>query len=278
MSVADLLSPLPKAWCNLNVNSINIGSGGSTLQGPLTISENSASGNPIVNIVETNSSASNINNALQSYNQSGTAGLKLVTVNDPTPSANIWADGNFSIVTFEPTATIALNPRNSANALVCSFVSPGQTLTQIQNLQLPTTGGTATNLNYYEEYSSPFVFSGPWGATTYTRNVTITRIGRMCTLKIDAISQTGSSISNISMTGSIPTRFIPAATADYTSEIFPIMVFDKGANVSGILNLSNTGAILIQCLNNGGGFPLLYGTFSGIGVTGFNNIFMSYSV
>lgn len=283
MSVYDLLTPLSvgKHYLDINVNSINIGEGGASFQGPIngpiSISENSPSGNPIVNIVEKNSSPSNFNNALQSYNQSGTAGLKIVTVNDPSASSNIWADGKFSITTFQPTSTISLNPNDQLNALTCSFISPGQTQTSIQNISLPTSGGTATNLNYYEEYSSLFTFSGPW-PSTYSRNVTITRIGRIVILKIDALIQTQNIDTIISMSGNLPTRFIPQASVDSGLSDFQVTMIDNANFINGNLRISATGGIQIFFIKYTGTAPYFYTNSSGLGSCGFNQIFISYSV
>lgn len=283
MSVADLLAPLPKNWLNINVNSINVGSGGSLLEAPLVITGSSGSGEPLVAIVETNPTANDFNIALQSYNQSGSAAIKLVTQNDPTPNSAIWSDGSFSIATFEPTASIALNPNDSFDALTCVYVSPGQTLTEIQNLTttgnilMPTTGGTASPLTYYEEYTAPYTFSGPWGATTYTRNINITRIGRICMLKIDAIEQTASVGSSISMTPNLPARFTPAATTDATNQYFQINAYDGNVLKNGTVRLASDGSLLFLVQGNTA-FPLLYTTYTGIGSTGFSNVFFSYSV
>lgn len=282
MSVYDLLTPLPKNWSNINVNSINVGSGGSNLQAPLTISGNTASGSPLVTIVETNATPNSFNVGLQIANQSGSAGLKLITENDPSPSSAIWIDGSFIVATFEPTGSIQLQA-NTTGALTCSYVSPGQTLTQIQNLTttgnllLPTTGGTASNLNYYEEYSAPFNFSGPWGATVYTRNISITRIGRNCTMRIDAIIQTASVGLSISSGSPIPARFRPSASADSVLQYFQIIAYDSNVLKNGTLRLDTNGNILILSQNNGA-FPLLYTTYTGAGQTGFDNIFITYSV
>lgn len=290
MSVADLLTPLSsgKAWSNIEVNSINTNSintktinietGGSNFQGPITITENSASGSPIVDIIETNTAANNINVALKSSNQSGTAGVKIVTQNDPSPSGNIWGDGNFSISTFQPSSFIALNPNNSLNALTCQFISPGQTVTNIQNIKLPTTGGIASNLNYYEEFSALFGFSGPWGVTTYTRNVNIIRIGRIVLLKIDSILQAQNTNTTIMMTGNIPARFIPTPTADSSLSDFQVTLFDNGNYVNGSLRISGTGGIQIFFMKYTGTAPFFYTNSTGLGSCGFNELFISYLI
>jgi len=289
MSNSELITPLSNKapiWSNLNVNSINVAGSGSSLTAPLTIKGNTGSGSPLLNIVETNPSPGSFNIVLQSYNQSGSASIKLVTQNDPSPNSEIWADSNFSINTFEPTSSIALNPNDSRAALVCSYVSPGQTLTQIQNLTttgtllLPTTGGTATNLSYYEEYTAAFGFTGPWGggATTYTRNVNITRVGRIVTLRIDGINQTQNLAASILMTGSLPARFVPTATTDSTFFDFQVTLLDNGNIVNGDLQMSNTGGIRIFMMKYTGTAPFTYTNSTGTGNCGFNNLNISYSV
>ena len=51
-------------------------------------------------------------------------------------------------------------------------------------IYLPTSGGTATALNYYEEYSVGTTLQGPWGASTIQCTVYLVRIGKIVHLGI----------------------------------------------------------------------------------------------
>ncbi len=281
MSIADLLAQPPpnKPWANLYVNSINTSGTtgtGSILSAPITLQCNSGPGvdNFIVN--QSNSAANNSNIALSAYNQSGSAAVKLVTVNDPSPSGAIWADGSFNIISFQPTAKLTLVP-NSVSALSASYDSPGQSHVTIQNLQLPTGGGTATNLNYYEELTTTLVFSGPW-ASSYTRNIYFTRIGRIVTMKIDGIIQAGTISSVITTSGSIPSRFQPATSTDSTSFVSNASLFDNNRITNGILIINSNGTLQLQ-YSSVAGTAVDYGLSSGNGnSSGFNNLAITYSV
>lgn len=281
MSVYDLLTPLPKEWANLNVNSINVGEGGSNLQGPVVIRQNSASDTPIVAIIETNTAASNINVALECQNQTNTATVQLVTVNDPTPQSKVRADGIFSIETAQAASTISLSP-NETQALNCSFVSTGVTQTTIQNVQFPTVGGTPANLNYYEEFGPlAMTFFGPWGVgVTYVRNVRITRLGRIVTLSIDALEQipTASVAADINTMGNvIPARFIPAPTADESVPLYvTIPVFDQSSSRLGTLRMQVDGSLIISGSQNTA--PIFAQFQGGTTKVGFPNIDVSYSI
>ena len=59
---------------------------------------------------------------------------------------------------------------------------------------LPTSGGSASSLNYYETGTTSMTFSGPWTADQ-TGNVKFTRVGNMVTLTIDSVASTASSPS-----------------------------------------------------------------------------------
>src|SRR5271156_1062875 len=289
MSVYDLLTPLSigKNYLNINVNSINVGDGGSSLQAPVLITGNTLSGSPIITVVETNANPNNENLALQAYNQSGSAGIKILTINDPTPSSDIFTDGTFIIKTFEQTSDIRLSP-NQFNALSCTYplLPTPRPLTTIQNLQFPTVGGTPSDLNYYEEFGPlPITFTGPWGAgITYIRNVNITRIGRIVTFSLDALEQfvTGAGANaDITTSGNvIPARFIPSPTADETAPVYvTIPIFDQNSSRLGSLRIQTDGTMIITSTQAAAPvFGQFQGTLSGGAKVGFPNVDISYSI
>lgn len=122
MSVADLLTPLSvgKAWSNLNVNSINIGSGG-LIGGPFHITETVSTGPSTITgdvgtfaaqleFTTTNSGASYALVGPQVSSQDITARVKLYAANAPESTSGLFVDGNCKIQTFEPGTFIALLP------------------------------------------------------------------------------------------------------------------------------------------------------------------------
>lgn len=308
MSLADLLSPNPKPWLNVKVNNVDANdvnanninlSGSSTFGGPIIVNssnDNSTFGGPIVvnEIAKTSiinatnntgtpalqlqsldSTPSSYLNALQINNGTGPFAMKLLNQNT-TNTCAIWVDGNFYVQTFSP-SPISLAP-NGVNALVANYDSPGVSHVVIQNLQLPTIGGIATNLNYYEEYSQTNTFSGPWGATTYDRLVRITRIGNTVTIKIDGINQGSSTTATISSLQLIPARFRPIVSIDGTNFAQACILLDKSITVLGSFTVTNGGGIFMEYLNNSGPFPLAFGNSSGLGNAGFPDLTITYIV
>lgn len=93
-------------------------------------------------------------------------------------------------------------------------------------LQNSVEGYSASNLNYYEEYTAAIRPSGAWENNYYT--VQIVRVGKQCTLQIIV-----DPIDNITAAGdflmfTLPTRFCPAINADLH---FKVPGLDNGAKV-----------------------------------------------
>jgi hypothetical protein len=80
-------------------------------------------------------------------------------------------------------------------------------------LLLPTTGGTPSPLDYYEDFSASMSFKGPW-ATNVTTTVRIVRIGKMAVASFGDIMApgAGATSSALTATSALPGRFWPAAT------------------------------------------------------------------
>ena len=99
-------------------------------------------------------------------------------------------------------------------------------VTGSSGLFLPTTGGTSSNLNYYEEFAnSNSVSSNAWGGVGGTVNYNIVRVGRSVTLIVPALFATaGGGVGPISLgAGTIPTRFLPSVNGT------PIQIFGMSA-------------------------------------------------
>ena len=76
---------------------------------------------------------------------------------------------------------------------------------------MATSGGTATNLNYYEEHAQTSTLTGPW-AGSIAITINFTKIGRIVTATSTAGSYSAAftSASAISMSTAFPTRFRPS--------------------------------------------------------------------
>lgn len=310
MSLQDISSPPIEPWSNFYINSINANSitagtiNGNpiihNIEGPLTISANVPSGQFIFRVITENNGANNTNVALAASNFDSSAVVTLNTTNQPSPHNSLVAlVGDLLFTTFGgvganhiqfyPGVTLALDMKTTG---------PGQTLTSIQNTQLygnSTAGYIPSTLNYYEEANIVLGFNGPWGATVYNRNCAFTRIGRMVTLKIDAIVQTVTTTGvNIFTLTPIPARFLPSFSADSVNIDFIINVvtggFTNGPSL-GLLRIDNTGLIgifpanvsttisnpLPQTFNLSVYYPATIG-FKDLSVGGFENLSISYSV
>jgi hypothetical protein len=96
-------------------------------------------------------------------------------------------------------------------------------------IQLPTVGGTAASLTYYEESTTiTMTLTGPWGATTSTLPVTLSRVGNIVTMTwgdSSPTSRVATSTSTITTsTGTaIPARFLPAGSASFY--VMPVINF-----------------------------------------------------
>jgi len=120
-------------------------------------------------------------------------------------------------------------------------------------LTLPTSGGTKSTLNYYEEFNTAITALGPntggGSFNTISGNIKITRIGRLVTINVEGIQfTTASGVSGISITPNIPSRFFPAFLV-----LGPeLTVGDGGTGVFWRMQLSTAGNILISTRDNTG--------------------------
>jgi hypothetical protein len=107
---------------------------------------------------------------------------------------------------------------------------------------LPTTGGTATLFNNYEEFNYVTPWSGPF-TTTASLTHKITRSGRVVTLQIAAFNSAGiSASSTIVCTTAMPTRFCPPTQIwkqDVTADINSF----SGTTAVGCCIVGTTGVI-----------------------------------
>jgi hypothetical protein len=136
-----------------------------------------------------------------------------------------------------------------SGAIYCGTLSP-------QNILLPTSGGTASSLNYYEESMTSIALAPSiGGAYVYNNNVYIIRIGKLVTLRIPAFS--GNALGGYmiaSSTSGIPLRFRPPTKLIFA---IPIMMSNGTSAINqidpGQLMIYSTGEIRIysSCGGNG---------------------------
>ena len=85
------------------------------------------------------------------------------------------------------------------------------------SLYLPTSGGTPSALNYYEEYSMTTTFQGLW-AINQTGTVKFVRSGSIVSMFIPYIANTGNAtVASFTNNSDLPTRFRP--TSPFTGSV-----------------------------------------------------------
>ncbi len=136
-------------------------------------------------------------------------------------------------------------------------------------ISLPTSGGTATTLAYYQESTQSNTATGIW-ALGQALTLTFTRIGRIVTLIIPAVSSTSNTASTITFSTAIPTQYRPA-NAIYV----PFAVIDNGVNKNGSLQISS--ASVIQIANVALATGNTFSAFTGSGSSGFQAQGVSYA-
>jgi hypothetical protein len=134
-------------------------------------------------------------------------------------------------------------------------------------LLLPTTGGTATGLTYYEQVSQNYVWRGIWTASQ-NGTLSITRIGNQVTLHLQTNLLTTASSSNVITTDAIPNRFFPANTTYFGAQIT-----DNATTQHGTVQLSATGILTISTASLGA-----FSGLSNIGASGVLCFSVSYLI
>lgn len=122
-------------------------------------------------------------------------------------------------------------------------------------ITLPTSGGTASTLNFYEEsYSHTVNFSGPWVATQYT--IKLTRTGNMVTAHIPEMQNASTATLVITMATVFPARFRP--TTSYVC--ISLALLDNSAEKTGVMTIGTGGSLSIGVNAAGSAFSGTGGT------------------
>jgi hypothetical protein len=173
-------------------------------------------------------------------------------------SSNIAAERIVTIPTIAADAEFVVTQTNQTLSGVKTFND---------GVLLATSGGTPTNLNYYEEFDYTNTWSGPW-ASPQNGTLRVIRIGKLVTLFFPGVSFTGTVAAVITWDGTLNVRHRPAAT-----------VYGPASISNNLGAFSSTGRVGIQ---SGGTIAIgannLGGAFSGTGSNGIINFSTSYFV
>lgn len=136
-------------------------------------------------------------------------------------------------------------------------------LTVVGTLLLPTAGGTASSLNFYQELDTSVTFTGVPLGTSQVVTAHLARVGKVVTMTLEGFTTTGNGLNGVLNGTAIPSQFRPVATYEV-----PMDVVDNNLNVVGFLNLDTSGALTIYrgVLNVD---VLQRSTFSGLNNVGF---------
>ncbi len=131
--------------------------------------------------------------------------------------------------------TGVISSLTSTNAIISSLT--GGLINVGSTLLLPTSGGTKSNLNYYEEYHAGY---NATGCTSESFILSITKIGNLCVCYFPQVTFLAESTGFFSFSG-IPSRFYPL-----NSEIIPIHSFctyvdGMGDTISGLWRIGTGG-------------------------------------
>jgi hypothetical protein len=125
----------------------------------------------------------------------------------------------------------------TGSLIVTGGVGISQKLYLGTGLFLPTTGGaSASQLDYYEEFSSTISLTGPW--TAQNVGYRIIRNGKICVLWFSGFAVAANSTS-AKISGTLPSRFAPAVNQNMN-----LNVFDNGSIVLGTIEVTQTSGVI----------------------------------
>lgn len=237
-----------------------------TLGNTYTSSYSSVAGGAVVSFgggtpFSINNSTGGAHQAFLAWQQQNTT--KLQVGFDSTGNGIQILDGSSNIWLSQRGTTAGKVTTYSGNILDDS--SGNMTLTG--GLYLPTSGGTATALNYYEELSYSTTITGPW-ASGQSTTMYVTRVGRMINVYITVVSATATVNTYMTITQALPSRFYPASSACYTM----VEVRNAGTLQTGTAYINNSTGVII-----------IYSTpaqtaFTGSGVAGTADLSLTYII
>jgi hypothetical protein len=159
------------------------------------------------------------------------------------------------------------------NSLVATLSASGNILFAT-GIQLPTSGGTVTTMNYYERYTSTVSLSGIWAASQ-TATIQITRVGTSVNMWLGGgiLAAVNASAVISAAAGSIPTRFVGSNEPTWSSFIrAPFNVRNNNVDVTGSIAINANGSFSIAA------GPGTTTAFTNAGSAGFPGQGMSWSL
>lgn len=105
-------------------------------------------------------------------------------------------------------------------------------------IYLPTSGGTASALNYYEEFTHTTSWNGAFSPSSVSGDITLTRVGRMVTAQFPVITGDCTSTNPLWMVTNIPARFRPPSDLWIQSAIVQTAI---ATLTTGTFYISSTG-------------------------------------
>jgi len=144
-------------------------------------------------------------------------------------------------------------------------------LTLTTGLLLPTSGGTPTNLSYYEELTITGNWTGP--RTINSQSVFLTRIGRLVNIYVPSSPTVAASGAAVAFTFStaVPTRFRGSGPFAWINAL----VNDGGVDKLGWLTLQGGGTLQIYRANNS--LENVFASFAGSGTCGWYGVTLNLS-
>lgn len=112
---------------------------------------------------------------------------------------------------------------------------------------LPTTGGTASLMNFYEATTHATTFTG--AATTASLTIRLERIGNVVTMRIPLMTIAFSTTGVFNNASALPTRFRPIQVMQW-----PEIVQDNSTTALGRIQLTTGGGIVISASTGGANY------------------------
>ena len=142
-------------------------------------------------------------------------------------------------------------------------------ITTAAGISLPTTGGTATTLDFYEVFTHSTTWGNIW-ASSQAGDIECTRIGNVVTLFVPSMSANATVVSKIQNNSAFTIPFRPLTTINFVVRIFD----DSTAAIFGTGQVLTTGHVNISVGPNRSNFA----GSSGGGASGVEAFCCTYTV
>jgi hypothetical protein len=180
-----------------------------------------------------------------SLNTDNTRTVTIVPLNANSTNQNLWFNSTVARSYF------FADPGADATVVV---TEGAQTINGIKtfgtSIKLPTSGGTASALDYYEDWTASGATIGNC-VTATACNPRIVRVGKKCTIYFPGLALTSATSTNTMTTTALPSRFFPANS----NLRFLCSVINNNVYLTGHIEVSSsTGVITVYSDLNAGTF------------------------